>query len=139
MSKGGFAKIILISLVVALVGVVGYLTLIPPQTACDPSTPPSITVVSPNGGEVYSAGQQITIEWESCNVNQLVGATLSGFPYPSSTQFFVGNWVAANTGSQVVTIPSTAPPGNYVINISTPPESSPGVDDWSDNFFQITP
>lgn len=102
-----------------------------------PTCAPSITVLSPNGGEVYTAGQQITVKWKSCNLNQQVGITLSGFPIPSSTQFFLGNWVSSTVGSQVVTIPNAALAGKYTINISTPPESSPGVEDWSNNYFTI--
>lgn len=109
----------------------------PQLTSCNENSPPSLTVISPNGGETYSAGQQITVRWRSCNVDQPVGITLSGYPYPSSTQFFLGSWGAANIGSQVVSIPATAPVGNYIVNIATPPESSPGAEDWSDISFQI--
>ena len=34
---------------------------------CTSSSAPSITVLSPNGGEVYQSGQQITVKWKSCN------------------------------------------------------------------------
>ncbi len=102
-----------------------------------PTTSPMLTVLSPNGGETYTAGQQITVKWESCNINNQVGLTLSGFPVPNSTQFFLGNWVASSVGSQTVTIPSTVQSGKYTINISTPPHSSPGIEDWSNNFFTI--
>ncbi|PIZ87091.1 hypothetical protein COX93_02190 [Candidatus Nomurabacteria bacterium CG_4_10_14_0_2_um_filter_30_12] len=30
---------------------------------------PSITVLSPNGGEVYTAGQQITVRWKTSNIS----------------------------------------------------------------------
>lgn len=113
----------------------------PPTSESSPSLTtscaPSITVLSPNGGEVYKAGQQITVKWKSCNLKQQVGITLSGFPVPSSTQFFLGNWVPNTIGSQVVTIPATAQSGKYMINISTPPNSSHGVEDWSNNYFTI--
>jgi len=102
-----------------------------------PTCKPSITVLSPNGGETYVAGQQITIKWKTCNLSQSVGITLSGFPYPNDIQFFLGNWVASSIGSQIVTIPSTAQSGKYIINISTPPESSPSAEDWSNNYFTI--
>lgn len=109
------------------------------QNTCKPSSPSSIMVVSPNGGEVYSGGQEITVKWETCNVDPKtpVGITLSGSPYPSDTQIFLGEWGAAGDGSQTVTIANAVIPGRYVINISTPPESAKGVEDWSDNAFQI--
>ncbi len=38
------------------------------QSACAPTTAPWIKVTSPNGGEVFTAGQQMNITWQSCNV-----------------------------------------------------------------------
>lgn len=109
-----------------------------PIAKCLSTSAPSITVLSPNGGETYTAGQQITVKWKSCNVNHPVGVTLSGYPYPNDTEFFLGNWsVMASAGSSVVTIPSNAQAGKYIINVSTPPESQQGASDWSDNFFKI--
>lgn len=35
---------------------------------CDPNESPRIKVLSPNGGETYTAGQQVTVKWTSCNV-----------------------------------------------------------------------
>jgi len=99
------------------------------------STQPSITITSPNGGETLTAGQQITVRWNSYNLNHPVGITLVG---QNNTQFFLGNWVASSIGSETVTIPATVQAGNYKINISTPPESSSGAEDTSDNYFTIS-
>ena len=38
------------------------------QTDCLPNTAPWIKVLSPNGGETYTVGQQITVKWKSCNI-----------------------------------------------------------------------
>ncbi len=35
---------------------------------CAADATPSITVVSPSGGEVYTAGQTITVQWTSCGI-----------------------------------------------------------------------
>lgn len=104
---------------------------------CLPTTAPWIKVISPNGWESYEAGQQITVTWESCNVDQSVGITLSGFPYPNDIQFFLGNWVNSADSTETLTIPATATTGNYIFNVSTPPESSSGAEDWSDTSFTI--
>ncbi len=39
-----------------------------PSTPCDINASPSITVLSPNGGETYLVGQQIEVKWRSCNI-----------------------------------------------------------------------
>lgn len=104
---------------------------------CTPSSPASLAVTYPNGGETFTAGEKITVTWKSCNISNSVGVTLSGFPYPSDRQFFVGSWGSATNGTQIVTIPSNVTSGKYVMNISTPPESNPGAEDWSDNSFTI--
>ncbi len=40
-----------------------------PSTACTSTSSPSITVLSPNGGEVYTDGQQIAIQWTSSGIS----------------------------------------------------------------------
>lgn len=35
---------------------------------CNSQTPPRVRVISPNGGESYQAGQEITARWETCNL-----------------------------------------------------------------------
>lgn len=37
------------------------------NSACTPTTTPYIKVLSPNGGEEYVAGQEVTVTWQSCN------------------------------------------------------------------------
>ncbi len=45
-------------------------TILPLTTECNSATP-SITVLSPNGGEVYEAGQKITVKWKTCNIPEI--------------------------------------------------------------------
>lgn len=45
------------------------------NTICDSTTIPSITVLSPNGGETYVMGQSIVIKWSTCNAKE--GQTVS--------------------------------------------------------------
>jgi peptidoglycan hydrolase-like protein with peptidoglycan-binding domain len=79
----------------------------PPQQQTPPSTPtcnPSITVLSPNGGQVYQSGQQITVTWSTtCN------ATLNDqvMIIMKSTQTSFGAEIATvpNTGTATITLP----------------------------------
>lgn len=85
------------------------------QAACNSGTPMWIKVLSPNGGQTFTAGQQVTVTWSKCNTpanssmllllksNQgaSIGAGMGSYP---------------NTGSATVTIPS--------VNSSSAPLSS---------------
>lgn len=75
-------------------------------TSCQTQTP-TITVTSPNGGETYTAGQQITVTWKTTNIpttDVLVLDTLyDGVPFDGGlTHPFVNN-----TGSFTYTLPSS--------------------------------
>ena len=130
-------------------------------TAC-PATTPSITVVSPNGGETYTAGQQITVSWTSCNIpaGDLVNVNLLR-PDPTSgsyTAHVVTTPDASNTfpvsnGSAPITIsatgvwPATVQYGNvYKILLDVLTPSTGGMGDngavvaqgWSANTFTIS-
>jgi hypothetical protein len=79
-----------------------------PSQQTPPSTPrcnPTITVLSPNGGEIYQSGQQITVTWNTC------GATASDqvMIIMKSTQTAFGAEIATvpNTGSASITLPTT--------------------------------
>lgn len=108
------------------------------SSGCSKTSTPSISILSPNGGETYTSGQKITVKWKSCNVGP-VGLTLIGFPYPSDREVFLGNWSTnASSGNETVTIPNSITEGKYVVSVSTPPETLPsGVEDVSDNYFTI--
>jgi len=40
-------------------------------TGCSSGSAPSIKVLYPNGGEIFTAGQKVNIKWESCNVKNI--------------------------------------------------------------------
>lgn len=102
---------------------------------------PSITILSPNGGEVYQVGQQITVKWISSN-------------YPSSSLVLIGLSsslvnekqevsTTANDGQETITIPTSAfqgesplSPGNYY-KIGIALGGNPNLSDYSDNLFTI--
>ncbi len=78
------------------------------------STVPQIKVMSPNGGEVFTAGQQITVKWSTCNYATQVSIALAYYPAGSTNYTHASNMLSsstgmtANDGSEVVTLPSTA-------------------------------
>ncbi|HUC88640.1 MAG TPA: Ser-Thr-rich GPI-anchored membrane family protein [Candidatus Paceibacterota bacterium] len=113
-----------------------YVAPTPITTACTSTSTPSIKVLSPNGGETYTAGQKITVKWSSCNVP------------PSDSDIFValhqnGDWQnvsyltngTINDGSEIFTIPSDVSVGSYKIRVGSP--AGKIQQDYSDNLFTI--
>ncbi len=43
---------------------------------CKEESPSTVTLISPNGGEVYKAGEKISVKWENCNNKSPVSITL---------------------------------------------------------------
>ncbi|MFA6515187.1 MAG: peptidoglycan-binding domain-containing protein [Candidatus Paceibacterota bacterium] len=109
-------------------------------SVCASTATPSITVLSPNGGEVYQSGQQITVKWKSCNstvANVLIGlrsTVLNEGVEITTTQ---------NDGEEKVTLPTYMGQGNqplvsgnyYKIGIEL--GGNPNWSDNSDNTFTI--
>ena len=132
-------------------------------TACTTNSSPSITVLSPNGGEVYQAGKQITVKWTSCNLAKttpiqiLLQGNFSGGPWstsPGSTfdlgSTGYGEGKLLNSGSATVVIPTqgstqwsgytpTMKYGNYYkVYISQNLADYIDASDMSDNSFTIS-
>jgi hypothetical protein len=111
---------------------------------CNKTSDPSVTILTPNGEEKYQAGQQVKVQWSTCNVYvdtvakiNLLPITYQGNVIPVPTL----NMFSYNTGSIIFTLPSqsTFPPliyGNYYkFHIDFPSLALDGDD--SDNFFSI--
>lgn len=109
---------------------------------------PSVNVLSPNGGEVYNAGQTITVKWETKNIPTTVKANIlildenSGYHCGSNGFRFT----VANDGEEVFTLPTIETchdlkyGKNFKIRVAF--ESFGGyyeidLDDLSDNLFTI--
>jgi len=113
-------------------------------STCTSSSEPSITVLSPNGGETYTAGQQITVKWKSCNIpaNDKLDITLKNVDQPME-QDLTNPTGTFNDGSETFTLnlPSPMQLGTHfkvLVNDSYLTTSSgQGVFDWSDNLFTI--
>jgi len=132
------------------------------QANCTSNSPSTIKVISPNGGEVYKAGDKITVKWESCNVDpNSIGIGL--IRHGSSTSYTQREWVddyagftlggfdpykgTADDGIQEITLPLSTNPNlisgqHYFISISgtgdiTNVGSGYGPGDLSDGLFTI--
>jgi DNA-binding beta-propeller fold protein YncE len=105
--------------------------------SCNSTTPAFIKVLSPNGGETYTAGQQITVKWESCNIPATanIGIQLNqGNP--------IREWgleTTINDGVQLVTLPNDSyfTAGNTFKFLLSVAETS--VKDYSNSTFTINP
>ncbi len=93
-----------------------------PKTGCLSSTTPWIKILSPNGGEIYSVGQQITVTWTSCNIpsNSLISFRLyfnnsSTILENSLTGPGPGN--AVNNGIKNIIIPNITNNPTHGLNI----------------------
>lgn len=115
-------------------------------------TKPSITVLSPNGGEVLSGGEVYQIKWDGKNFpnNSYVGIVL--VDTNSINTYLFSDWNSSSTvndGVENWTIPSSIPTGSYRIRIwcgiknserycSSDGARNSSVEDFSDASFTIT-
>ncbi|MFA5023322.1 MAG: peptidoglycan-binding protein, partial [Candidatus Paceibacterota bacterium] len=104
------------------------------------SAQPSITVLSPNGGENWQIGNTYRFVWKSSGV-KLININLdnidNGYRYGT---FNVPNGLAAIAGEAYWTVRNTnLPPGRYKVYItSIDKEAQVWPSDSSDNYFIIT-
>ncbi len=77
---------------------------------CLPTTAPFITVISPNGGEIFTAGQQITVTWTSCNIpaNSPIRIDLTEYSSAEPENFSLSLTQTANDGTEAVTLPTSS-------------------------------
>ncbi len=151
--KGFVGPLLLIIIAVLVIGGGIYLyTQRSQTTATDPltetavSTQPSVTVLSPNGGEAWTIGSTQTIKWNSNNFSggvvyfELIDSRYNAATEDNQTHFKIANAVP-NTGSYSWTIPSgignqTVTSGSqYKVRISAYKTTSTGLLDY-DNLVQ---
>lgn len=128
------------------------------QTDCNKNSPSTLKLISPNGGEVYKAGDKIMVRWESCNVDSGTTAIFlmkrdSSLPYDQRTgvdDHSIFNFNVIDSGkvlsgnrTQEITIPkslNSALPYYIFINgngDTTNIGSGYGPQDFSDDLFTI--
>ena len=149
MQKLKFRKMFAVMTFFIAVAVVSILAI--PQAKAASSTSPSITVLSPNGGEQWEAGKNYTVRWNSTGISQDASISLNLLNRTAKTN--VGSWITMvpqNTGSSDFVVPSNAEPGSsYEMLISVCSSINgqdvcadernqySGVEDRSDNYFSI--
>lgn len=103
-----------------------------------PPTTPSITVLSPNGGEKWVKGEKQTVKWSSVNISPTNTVTIVLRYYFSNTYKDYEIWRTLNDGSEEI-IPDFAIdllPGAYKLQIKTTVDGV-SIGDWSDAAFSI--
>ena len=150
MNQKGFVNIVLIVVIVAiLVGTVGYFVFVKKSgpvtqepaptsniTPLSSNSKPSITVLSPNGGEKYQGGKTYDIKWLSNSIKSNVDI---GLVEGSEGSGQGAGYVALNvrnSGLYKWTISSNLQTGEYKIFIR--PVRGGFVEDVSDSTFTIT-
>lgn len=110
------------------------------------STPSSITVVSPNGGEIYKLNQNMNVVWDRSNCfSQKVRILLQPKTQPTNYSlpiYFSHTWDKDNTGSTTIFLADNIglPPDQYKLRAACDPGLSAfsyGAFDDSDNYFTI--
>jgi len=116
---------------------------------CASSASPSLTIISPNGGEVYQDGQKIEVKWTSCNIsaNANVSLTLNFLNGNDHGSMSLFSGSTLNDGTELITLPSmsllNSIPGKYytigiVYNSSfATDKNNSQIRDISDNTFTI--
>ena len=126
-----------------------------PTLGCTSTSTPSITVTSPKGGEIYTAGGMLNIKWNSCNTtNKKVSIELRKKNHPIAGGLYqeyswaniAENIPDAGSFSWPINLSSLTPigigqitPGNdFYVNV-TDSVNFDGVYDFSNNPFTINP
>ena len=99
-------------------------------------TQPSITVLSPNGGEYFRTGAAMTINWKTANVPASHTFDVIRLrAYPNGQEYNLVHNIA-NDGQEIITIPSSIPIGTYTLEIKSY-FNGVLVMDASDSYFKI--
>lgn len=120
---------------------------------CSPTTAPWIKVISPNGGEIYTIGQEITLKWKTCNISQTdhITAQLDAISNLNNSKSLFGEGDdeglssdigSLNDGQQTINLGPISEtgvqwinPGTYKLILSK--FGTPSITDSSDNLFTI--
>lgn len=92
---------------------------------CDVNASPSITILSPNGGEVYQPGQQITVKWTSCNISANTTLNIGLYVDIGNNFGAITSSTVLNSGQGIINIPTfnytnnNAVSNNYIIMLSS--------------------
>ncbi len=107
---------------------------------CGVIATPSITVLSPNGGETWQVGKTHVVSWNANNVPTDCEVSVTLFDPRGEGMAYGGGNVLAVKGNYSFTVTSNIPVGNnYKIQVIGGKSCSPAtnVSDQSDNYFGI--
>lgn len=148
-NQKGFANVVLIVVIVAIVAVGGYFVFskksgpvtqepTPTSNITPPASnsKPSITVLSPNGGEKYQGGKTYDIKWLSNSIKSNVDIGLIEGSEGSGQGAGYAALNVPNSGLYKWTIASNLQTGEYKIFIR--PVGGDSVEDTSNSTFTIT-
>ena len=99
-----------------------------------PPPPSSLTITQPNGGEIFSIGQQFTANWSSTGFSSSSPMTFRLVNSNSPSIYYILTSQTNNDGTETFTIPLNVKPDPYklygkFLNTTT--------EDYSDNSFMI--
>ncbi len=100
-----------------------------------PSGTPSVTILSPNGGETFTAGSPFTVSWATKDVPSSHVFEIIRFRSHSTGQEFNVATNVMNDGNEMV-VPSGVPTDAYTLEIKTYVNGTL-VMDASDDYFKI--
>ncbi len=108
---------------------------------CTASTNPSVTVLSPNGGEMYALGESMTIKWKSCNIPDDTLLEINIYNSDPAVFGFLAPNGTVNDGIEVISTESLVVGSKYEIIVGTPVDgfnnSALDISDKSDEHFTI--
>ena len=105
-----------------------------PYTVHD-GTMPAVTLLSPNGGEVWGAGSSQQIRWNVTAANGIEGMNLNVY-YGNSARF-IANITGNTSGTYQWTVPSDLAFSDGRIRIFVNDNQGKDAADYSDNYFTI--
>jgi hypothetical protein len=98
---------------------------------------PSVTILSPNGGETYkNDGSQITVNWTTANVPATFRFDVIRLRDHSNGGEYNLKTNVLNDGQEVIVIPNNVPIGSYILEIKAY-LNNVLVMDSSDSYFKI--
>ncbi|MEI6352332.1 MAG: peptidoglycan-binding protein [Candidatus Nomurabacteria bacterium] len=127
---------------------------IPPVIQPVSTTTPSITITSPNGGEIYSPGQTISVNWKASNIPAGAVASISLNLYDSNNNEITSFTDASNASFSIdnitthsITLPSLSMLSSagavfgqhFKVSMGVALNTQKMVVDFSDSLFTIIP
>ncbi|MHC5163946.1 MAG: Ig-like domain-containing protein, partial [Planctomycetota bacterium] len=107
-----------------------------PSTGSD-TTPPEVTVINPNGGEVITANDPYTVQWTATDDNSGVAAITLYLSLDNGSTFSLVAQSLSNTGSYTW-FPANRPSTEAIFRVEATDNAFNTGSDDSDTVFEIT-